>query len=101
MVAPAGALGEFGLLHHSAKLKLKQILPAVAVIAVLIAVWWWLVVWTQSAIFPTPGQVVIGTLELARDGTLWGHIAASLMRVGIGFSLAVIVAVPLGLWMGW
>jgi NitT/TauT family transport system permease protein len=35
------------------------------------------------------------------DGTLWRHIAASLMRVGTGFGLAVCVAVPLGLWMGW
>jgi NitT/TauT family transport system permease protein len=43
----------------------------------------------------------MGTLELARDGTLWADIGASLMRVGVGFSLAVSIAVPLGLWMGW
>ena len=52
-------------------------------------------------IFPTPWGVVTGTLELLRDGTLWRHIGASLMRVGTGFGLAVCVAVPLGLWMGW
>jgi NitT/TauT family transport system permease protein len=46
-------------------------------------------------------QVTAGTLELLRDGTLWQHIGASLMRVGSGFVLAVCVAVPLGLWMGW
>jgi NitT/TauT family transport system permease protein len=45
--------------------------------------------------------VVTGTLELIRDGTLWQHIGASLFRVGTGFGLAVLVAVPLGLWMGW
>jgi hypothetical protein len=38
-----------------------------------------------SVIFPTPLQVVDGTLELARDGTLWEHIGASLFRVGAGF----------------
>jgi NitT/TauT family transport system permease protein len=38
---------------------------------------------------------------LLKDGTLWRHIGASLMRVGAGFALAVCVAVPLGLWMGW
>jgi NitT/TauT family transport system permease protein len=32
---------------------------------------------------------------------LWRHIAASLLRVGTGFALAVCIAVPLGLWMGW
>jgi NitT/TauT family transport system permease protein len=39
--------------------------------------------------------------ELAHDGTLWDDIGASLMRVATGFLLAVIIAVPLGLWMGW
>lgn len=81
--------------------KLQQILPSLAVIAILLTVWWLAVVITGSAIFPTPWQVVTGTLELARDGTLWDDIGASLMRVATGFLLAVIIAVPLGLWMGW
>jgi NitT/TauT family transport system permease protein len=82
-------------------LTLRRIVPSVAVMAILVAVWWLIVIITQSAIFPTPWQVVTGTLELARDGTLSTDIGASLMRVAVGFSLAVIVAVPLGLWMGW
>jgi NitT/TauT family transport system permease protein len=69
--------------------------------ALLIALWWLLVTATHSAIFPTPWQVVMATVELIRDGTLWEHIGASLMRVGTGFCLAVLFAVPLGLWMGW
>jgi NitT/TauT family transport system permease protein len=56
---------------------------------------------THSVIFPTPWGVVTGTFELLEDGTLWRHIGASLMRVGTGFGLAVCMAVPLGLWMGW
>ncbi len=81
-------------------LKLKQTLPPLAVLGLLIAVWWLVVVKTESAIFPTPLQVVIGTLELVKDGSLWEHIGSSLMRVGAGFLLAVVVAIPLGLWMG-
>lgn len=81
--------------------RLKQALPALAVLAVLIAVWWITVAVTRSVIFPSPWQVVTGTFELMKDGTLWMHIGASLMRVGTGFLLAVIVAIPLGLWMGW
>jgi NitT/TauT family transport system permease protein len=80
---------------------LKQSLPSILVIAVVLAIWWAIVVVTKSAIFPTPMAVVTGTLELARDGTLWEHIGASLMRVGAGFGLAVALAIPLGLWMGW
>jgi len=80
---------------------LKKIVPPLAVMAVVVALWWWVVVKTESAIFPTPWQVVVGAWELAEDGTLWEHIGASLFRVGTGFGLAVLVAVPLGLWMGW
>ena len=87
--------------EHTVTSPLKKILPPLVVIALIIAVWWWAVVQSESPIFPTPWQVVTGTLELAEDGTLWEHIGASLFRVGVGFGLAVLVAVPLGLWMGW
>jgi NitT/TauT family transport system permease protein len=80
--------------------RMNQALPSIVVIAALIAAWWLLVVATHSVIFPTPKDVVMGTLELAADGTLWEHIGASLMRVGIGFGIAVLIAIPLGLWMG-
>lgn len=80
---------------------LKKIVPPLAVMAAVVALWWWVVVKTESAIFPTPWQVLSGAWELAEDGTLWEHIGASLFRVGTGFGLAVLVAVPLGLWMGW
>jgi NitT/TauT family transport system permease protein len=79
----------------------NQALPSIIVIAVVVALWWALVIVTHSVIFPTPWQVVQGTMELARDGTLWEHIGASLMRVGVGFGIAVAFALPLGLWMGW
>jgi NitT/TauT family transport system permease protein len=80
---------------------LKQALPSIVVMAIVVGIWWAVVVTTRSAIFPTPWAVVTGTLELASDGTLWEHIGASLMRVGAGFGLAVALAIPLGLWMGW
>jgi NitT/TauT family transport system permease protein len=80
--------------------RLKQALPSIVVAAILIAIWWLAVELTESVIFPTPGKVVEGTVELARDGSLWEHIGASLMRVGAGFGIAVLFAIPLGLWMG-
>jgi NitT/TauT family transport system permease protein len=80
--------------------RLKNILPALALIALVVGLWWIVVLESGSVIFPTPGQVVAGALQLAADGTLWQHIGASLLRVATGFSMAVTVAVPLGLWMG-
>ncbi|HEX4524743.1 MAG TPA: ABC transporter permease [Casimicrobiaceae bacterium] len=81
--------------------RVRQILPALAMAGVLVAVWWVAVVETRTVIFPTPWQVVTATLDLVQQGTLWDHIGASLFRVGAGFLLAVLVGVPLGLWMGW
>ena len=81
--------------------KWKQLLPPLAVAALLVAAWWMAVVASKSVIFPTPLQVVTATLDLVREGTLWDHISASLFRVGTGFALAVAVGVPLGLLMGW
>ena len=81
-------------------MQLKRYLFPVTLLAALIALWWGTVLWTKSVIFPTPLQVVTGIWELARDGTLWDHVGASLMRVGAGFGLAVLVSLPLGLWMG-
>jgi len=80
---------------------LTRALPSVAVLALVIAVWWLAVAASGSVIFPAPWQVVTGAVELIEDGTLWQHIGASLLRVGAGFLLAVLVGVPLGLWMGW
>jgi NitT/TauT family transport system permease protein len=79
----------------------RRALPAMIAISLLIAVWWASVAASGSVIFPTPWQVVRGAFELTVDGTIWTHIGASLLRVGAGFLLAVVVGVPLGIWMGW
>ena len=56
---------------------------------------------SKTPYFPTPAQVVRGFAELVRNGTLVQHVAASLMRVTIGYVGAVMVAIPLGVLMGW
>ena len=83
--------------------RLKNLLPAVAVLAVLIGVWWLAVTGTHSVIFPTPWDVLTGTAQLISDGSLWraGYRCFPDARRASGFGLAVCVAVPLGLWMGW
>jgi len=73
--------------------RLKNLLPSLAVMALLIGAWWLIVVEARSVIFPTPWQVVTGASELVQNGVLWEHIGASLFRVGSGFLLAVAFAV--------
>jgi NitT/TauT family transport system permease protein len=76
-------------------------LPFLVVLVVLVF-WWWLSargVFT-SAIFPSPAEVVEGFREELGSGRLPRDIASSLFRVTLGFVLAVLLGVPLGLWLG-
>ncbi len=76
------------------------ILAPAGLIALLVAAWWGMVAASGSPIIPTPWQVTLGLVELARQGVLLQHVTASLYRVGVGYLLAVALAVPLGLTMG-
>jgi ABC-type nitrate/sulfonate/bicarbonate transport system permease component len=51
-------------------------------------------------LLPPPRAVGISLVKMARSGYLWDQVSTSLVRVLIGFSLAVIIAVPLGIGMG-
>lgn len=53
---------------------------------------------------PSPQGVLKTFMTLLRDGyqgrSLFHHLGISLMRFGLGFSIAAVLAIPLGLWMG-
>lgn len=55
---------------------------------------------TSANIFPPPTAVLDTFWEFVLNGELLRHTLASLLRVIAGFSLAALVAVPLGLSMG-
>lgn len=52
-------------------------------------------------VFPTPGQTVVGMERPVTDGTLLRFSIASIYRVAVGFSIAALIGIPLGLWAGW
>lgn len=74
----------------------------VAPLAVLVVVWAFVVpvFEVRPQIFPSVGAVGRAGLEGLLDGSIVGHVAASLARVVIGTLLAIVVAVPLGILMG-
>jgi NitT/TauT family transport system permease protein len=49
---------------------------------------------------PTPAQVFRSFARATHDGTLFHHVVLSCRRIVLGFVLATLVAVPLGLVMG-
>jgi taurine transport system permease protein len=51
-------------------------------------------------VFPSVGAVGSAAMDAIRDGTLIGHVGASLWRVGLGTLIGIVTAVPLGIAMG-
>ena len=50
-------------------------------------------------LLPTPETVFKAIVETVKDGSLWGNVSVSIVRVGIGFALATLIGIPLGLGM--
>lgn len=78
----------------------RQIGP-VAFIAVLLLAWQVSVSRQAVHVLPTPVQVVRGLVQLLTRGLLVKYIVASLFRVSWGYVLAAVLAIPLGLAVGW
>jgi NitT/TauT family transport system permease protein len=76
-------------------------LRPVAFIAALLVAWQVAVSRNPGYILPGPWGVVEGIADLLRHGFLFKYIVASLFRVTWGFGLAAILAIPLGLTIGW
>ncbi|HLE07909.1 MAG TPA: ABC transporter permease [archaeon] len=55
---------------------------------------------TNSGFFPPISEIFLRLVHLLLSGALNGHIAASLERVFYGFTLAALVAIPLGMILG-
>lgn len=79
----------------------KTVLPFITLFFILVI--WELVTrfsgWS-SHVFPSPLAVLISMGELIANGSLLKNTVASLFRVSIGFSLAVILGIPLGIVLG-
>jgi NitT/TauT family transport system permease protein len=79
----------------------KTILPFITLVTILLL--WELITrfsgWSRN-VFPDPIAVLNSMGELIVNGTLLKNTVASLFRVSIGFSLAVVFGVPLGIILG-
>jgi len=87
---------------------LAQVVPPLVALAILVGLWQVLCMGTGASL-PTPVKVVTDTWTLIADpffdnggtdkGLFW-HLAASLKRVAVGFSLAAIGGILLGVLIG-
>jgi NitT/TauT family transport system permease protein len=70
------------------------------VFVILLLTWEAAVRFTHSDLLPGPAQVAVGIVQLAQKGLLLKYIVASLFRVTWGFLLAIVIGVPVGLFLG-
>lgn len=85
-----GALGE----------ALEKLLLGAASVAALLLVWWGLHLVFGTMLMPDPVATIREVLAILLSGTFLVEMAASLRRVLVGFVLAMVVSIPLGIAMG-
>ncbi|WP_263385181.1 ABC transporter permease [Granulicella arctica] len=76
-------------------------LRPILLIAFLLGIWQILIMRHPGGLLPGPWGVVGGIIDLIRHGLLLKYIVASLFRVTWGFGLAAVLAIPLGMVIGW
>jgi NitT/TauT family transport system permease protein len=76
-------------------------LRPMAFIVTLLILWQIAVSRPPQLLLPGPWGVVRGIGDLLQHGLLFKYVVASLFRVTWGFLLAVVIAIPLGLTIGW
>jgi ABC-type nitrate/sulfonate/bicarbonate transport system permease component len=80
---------------------------SIAGLAAFFAIWWLIAAsgLVQRQFLPTPLEVLERFIALTQSPfvgyTLQQHLASSFGRFAMGFGLAVVIGVPLGLLMGW
>jgi NitT/TauT family transport system permease protein len=69
--------------------------------AFVVLVWYAAVRLSGTKIFPSPLDVARAVGQLADRSLLWRYIGDSLGRVAFGYTLALLLGVPLGILLGW
>src|SRR6202050_1633295 len=86
---------------RSTSLSLSPRLRPIAFIVALLVLWQIAISRHPDQLLPGPWAVVKAIGELLQHGLLVKYVVASLFRVSWGFALAAVLAIPLGLTLGW
>lgn len=82
---------------------IKKTLNIFISIAILLLIWKGIILIGKydNSLLPSPEKVLAGFKEMIEDGSMVENIKDSLIRFGIGYILAVISGIILGLFLGW
>jgi NitT/TauT family transport system permease protein len=57
--------------------------------------------WVNPLFTSSPSRIAIAGYEMFADGSIWPHLQVSGYEFVVGFGLAIVIGVPLGILMGW
>jgi len=97
----AASVGAIAVPGRAPRFTKTRAFRAVRSFAVFLAIWWAVAAWVDHAIqLPSPGRVATALFDLAASGELFEHMLISTTRLVIALVVSVVLAVPLGFFMG-
>jgi NitT/TauT family transport system permease protein len=69
-------------------------------IVAMIAVWWAMTFFYPPSLMPHPVETLSEVASIVTTGQFFSEMGATLRRVGIGFAMAMLISIPLGIVMG-
>jgi NitT/TauT family transport system permease protein len=82
------------------RLRLDRLAQRLALAAAVVAVWWLLSLSVPHYILPGPARVWEALRLIAANGDLWSNLGITLWRVAVGFVVATLIGLPLGIVLG-
>src|SRR5207248_7107602 len=86
------------MLSH--RLRLDLVGQRLALVAVVIAVWWFASLSVPHYILPGPARVWDALQLIVANGDLWNNLGITLWRVAVGFTVAALIGLPFGIVLG-
>jgi NitT/TauT family transport system permease protein len=84
----------------SRRLRLDLLGQRLALVAVVIGIWWLSSLSVPHYILPGPRRVWDALRLIATNGDLWNNLGITLWRVAVGFIVAALVGLPFGIVLG-
>jgi NitT/TauT family transport system permease protein len=82
------------------KWRLDLIAQRLALVAIIVGVWWVASLPLPHFVLPGPPRVFEALTALSASGDLWSNLGITLGRVATGFVMATLIGLPLGILLG-
>ena len=82
------------------RLRFDLFVQRLVLVALLIGIWWLFSLSVPHYILPGPPRVWQALTLIAANGDLWSNLGITLWRVTVGFVIAALVSLPLGIFLG-